>query len=124
MNLTELKVARIRRGIKAQTIANALDKTVDSYIKRENGNVGITISDAFIITNVLHLSLTEFVTIFLTGTYLSVKIMIVIIISVNSHFLCRRRERGRVIPKHKRQRHSIFLSPHIARENEEKCLSL
>lgn len=67
MNLTELKVARIRRGIKAQTIANALDKTVDSYIKRENGNVGITISDAFIITNVLHLSLEEFVTIFFDG---------------------------------------------------------
>lgn len=67
MNLTELKVARIRRGVKAQVIADALDKTVDSYIKRENGNVRITLSDAFTITNVLHLSLTEFVTIFFDG---------------------------------------------------------
>lgn len=67
MNLTELKVARIRRGVKAQEIADALDKTVDSYIKRENGNVRITLSDAFIITNVLHLSLSEFVLIFFDG---------------------------------------------------------
>lgn len=67
MNLTELKVARIRRGVKAQEIANALDKTVDSYIKRENGNVRLTLSDVFTITNVLHLSLTEFVTIFFDG---------------------------------------------------------
>lgn len=67
MNLTELKVARIRRSIKAQVIADALGKTVDSYIKRENGNVGVTLSDTFIITNVLHLSLAEFVTIFFDG---------------------------------------------------------
>lgn len=67
MNLTELKVARIRRNIKAQVIADALDKTVDSYIKRENGNVRITLSDAFTITNVLQLSLSEFVTIFFDG---------------------------------------------------------
>jgi len=67
MNLTELKVARIRRGVKAQEIADALDKTVDSYIKRENGNVRITLSDAFTITKVLQLSLVEFVTIFFDG---------------------------------------------------------
>lgn len=67
MNLTELKVARIRRGVKAQVIADALGKTVDSYIKRENGNVRLTLSDVFTITNVLHLTLAEFVTIFFDG---------------------------------------------------------
>ena len=34
MNLTELRVARIRRGVKAQELADAIDRTVDSYIKR------------------------------------------------------------------------------------------
>jgi len=67
MNLTELKVARIRRGVKAHEIADALGKTIDSYIKRENGNVRITLSDAFTITRVLKLSLSEFVTIFFSG---------------------------------------------------------
>lgn len=67
MNLIELKIARIRRGVKAREIANALGKTVDSYIKRENGNVRLTLSDVFTITNVLHLSLTEFITIFFDG---------------------------------------------------------
>lgn len=55
MNLTELRVARIRRGVKAQELADAIDRTVDSYIKRENGNVRVTLSDALIITQVLSL---------------------------------------------------------------------
>ena len=67
MNLTELKVARIRRGVKAHVVAEALDKTVNSYIKRENGNVRVTLSDAFIITNTLKLTLDEFVLIFFDG---------------------------------------------------------
>lgn len=67
MNLTELKVARIRRNIKARTIADALGKTIDSYIKRENGNVRITLSDALTITQVLQLSLKEFVDIFFSS---------------------------------------------------------
>ena len=46
MNLTELKVARIRRGVKAQVVADAIGKTVDSYIKRENGNVRVTLVPA------------------------------------------------------------------------------
>ena len=29
MNLTELRVARIRRGVKAQELADAIDRTVD-----------------------------------------------------------------------------------------------
>ena len=68
MNLTELKVARSRHGIKAKEIADALGKTVDSYIKRENGNVGITLSDIIVITKVMDLSLSEFVAIFFNGT--------------------------------------------------------
>lgn len=67
MNLTELRVARIRRGVKAQELADAIDRTVDSYIKRENGNVRVTLSDAFTITQVLQLSLEEFVVIFFDG---------------------------------------------------------
>ena len=67
MNLTELKVARIRRGVKAQVVADAIGKTVDSYIKRENGNVRVTLSDAFIITNTLKLTIDEFVLIFFDG---------------------------------------------------------
>lgn len=67
MNLTELRVARIRRGVKAQELADAIDRTVDSYIKRENGNVRVTLSDALIITQVLSLSLEEFIVIFFDG---------------------------------------------------------
>ena len=67
MNLTELRVARIRRGVKAQELADAIDRTVDSYIKRENGNVRVTLSDALIITQVLSLSLEEFIAIFFDG---------------------------------------------------------
>lgn len=93
MNLTELRVARIRRGVKAQELADAIDRTVDSYIKRENGNVRVTLSDAFTITQVLQLSLEEFVVIFLTETYLFQKITMKIIISVS--FRSPSKKRGR-----------------------------
>ncbi len=67
MNLTELKVARIRHGVKAKVIADALGKTVDSYMKREYGSVGITLSDMVALTKVMDLSLSEFITIFFSG---------------------------------------------------------
>ncbi len=67
MNQTELKVARVRRGVKARELADALDRTVGSYINRENGRARVTLSDALIITQVLNLSLAEFDVIFFDG---------------------------------------------------------
>lgn len=67
MNQTELKVARIRRGVKAQELADALDRTIGSYINRENGRARVTLSDTLIITQTLNLSLEEFVVIFFDG---------------------------------------------------------
>lgn len=67
MNQTELKIARVRRGIKTKTVARAIDKTLDSYCKKENGRVKITLHEAAAITNVLCLTLSEFITIFFDG---------------------------------------------------------
>lgn len=67
MNLTELKIARIRHKVKAKDIAAALDKTLDSYMKRESGDVGISRSDVVAITKAMGLSPSEFITIFFSG---------------------------------------------------------
>lgn len=67
MNLTELKVARIRRGMKAKDLAKALDKSLDSYMKRESGSVSVTLSDIAALTKAMDLSLSEFVAIFFNG---------------------------------------------------------
>ena len=73
MNHTELRVARIRRGVRVKELADAINRTVDSYIKRENGNVRVTLRDTLIITIVLKLSLEEFVSIFFDGDFHSKK---------------------------------------------------
>ena len=101
MNQTELKVARVRRGVKARELADALDRTVGSYINRENGRARVTLSDALIITQVLNLSLAEFDVIFLTETYLFQKIAMKIIISVSSRSPSRKHGRESGIARKK-----------------------
>lgn len=68
MNLIELKVARIRRGVKARDMAASIGKTLDSYVKKENGSVRITLHEAQMFLKALEkLSLKEFVDIFYDG---------------------------------------------------------
>lgn len=67
MNLIELKVARMRRNITGKEAAKALGLTIDGYFKKEHGTAKITLSEAYILTKLYQLTLTEFVNIFFNG---------------------------------------------------------
>ena len=67
MNPIELKVARMRRNITGKEAAKALGLTIDGYFKKEHGTAKITLSEAYILTKLYQLTLTEFVNIFFNG---------------------------------------------------------
>ena len=68
MNPIELKVARMRRNITGKEAAKALGLTIDGYFKKEHGTAKITLSEAYILTKLYQLTLTEFVNIFCLQT--------------------------------------------------------
>lgn len=67
MDHIELKIARMRRQISGREAADALGLTVDGYFKKEHGGAGVTLTDAFTLTKLFQLTLTEFVNIFYNG---------------------------------------------------------
>lgn len=67
MNITELKVARVRRGISGREAADAIGLTVDGYFKKEHGDARMTLPEIYVLTRKWGLTLTEFVNIFFDG---------------------------------------------------------
>ena len=67
MNTLELKIARIRRGMKGRQVAEALGLTIGGYQHKETGRAGVSLAEAFTLTKLFQLTLTEFVNIFFDG---------------------------------------------------------
>lgn len=67
MNPTELKIARMRRQVTGKEAADAIGLSIDGYFKKEHGNAKITLAEAYVLTKLFHLTLTEFVNIFFNG---------------------------------------------------------
>lgn len=69
MNPTELKITRMKRKVTGKEAAEAIGLSIDGYFKKEHGNAKITLAEAYVLTKLFRLTLTEFVDIFFDGNF-------------------------------------------------------